>query len=103
MTVEISGDWLDGRTYVAERIAGYWNGWAMPVVRRDVVDQLIADNEALRAHYDDDVDELWWEGDTLCRLRSQYDDATVERIAPRIDGLYDIGLDWCWYVVEATS
>lgn len=107
----VTGDWLgeDFAGYPA-LLAGRWNGWAVPLVTREVADEIVAAQAKLHA---DDADafatgglaRLEWDGDTLVKTESgamfgEDEDDYVERIEPTASGLYDIGFGWCWYTVD---
>lgn len=91
----LTGEWLE-KSFPAYTNGARWNGWVMPWVSKDVVDQLI--NETGET-------DLRFDGETLVFLDQNEQEEVM--IAPQrcvtTDGerdLYDLSLGWCWNEAE---
>jgi hypothetical protein len=104
--VIVSGDWLltgDGDPGIGYEacVASWWNGWAVPAMRRNVVERMIADDERINEEAGvpvADRNRFSWDGDTLV-FRGIGDESDT-RVEPLIDGRYVLDFGWCWDVYE---
>lgn len=102
----VRGDWLDeDHPGYPALIAGYWNGWAEPLLEAEQVTRLIADQRKLLDELDEssraETLRLEWEDDEGSTLLVYCDAEGPEpsRITPNeIDGSdrYSVGLGWTW-------
>lgn len=88
---------LPGRTWSAEALGPPWNGWATPVMTREVLaDLLCVTGEPHR-----------WESDRILLgtpatdLRPGEEPALWDPVTPRDDGLYDLAqMGWTFVSVD---
>jgi hypothetical protein len=112
-----TGDWEHNDTltawevaYPAVRYGNPWNGFATPVVTRNVLAALVARNEFMRHAGHPDLCRMVWDGDTVLVMPFDVADDDPEAdeyrtvLLPHADGTYDLGtLGWTFVLVEDTD
>lgn len=95
-TTTVTGEWTD-EVYEAADLGPTWNGWETPRFTKSEAERVVADQGNI-----DDADQTleWHTEDGVAYVLSRFapgsDDEVVEFIAPDADGLYNLGLGWCW-------
>lgn len=110
-TAAISGDWLmpdqTGQhvayteAYLGE-IIDEWNGFAIFLATREVVDAIVARQAVTKSEFGPDAEAIIWDGDTLL-VRSDDPEVDDQRIDSEADGRYKISFGWTWYEVEVSA
>ncbi|WP_346535515.1 DUF4314 domain-containing protein [Micromonospora sp. DPT] len=98
-----------------------WNGWAVFTCSREVAEAIVADQQAARDRYrqqlaaegftrqrldrmvDESMGRLWFDGDVIVADETGvYDDPdAIERVSPDADGRYVVmGRSWTWLPVH---
>lgn len=95
-----SGEWLNA-DYPGYTNGKRWNGWAVPLVTKETLVELVAVMEPANAALGGEGYKFHWDGDVLNIYDPQED--SVYALEPRplatTEGtkfLYDISLGWCW-------
>lgn len=97
MPCRVRGDWMpEGKSYPA-RLAGRWNGWAIPLVDAETAELICKDQKLLLGEDDPD---LHWEFGVI--VFNDGEDG-VREIGPNEDGLYDVGFGWVWETVDEVA
>jgi hypothetical protein len=110
----VSGDWLldyhgdNGPeatyrvAYWAEKVDYQWNGWQQPRFSRAVAGEVVVEQQRYfnsqrdGEHANVSVATMVWDDDVIVVIDVSDDEPVVQRIGPDDDGLYPLGLDWCW-------
>lgn len=100
-----TGDWEHNDTltawevaYPAVRYGKPWNGWATPVVTKQVLAALVARNQFCRVSGMPDLDRMEWVGHTVMVLPFDVDPTDpqvkdyMKVLVPDDDGTYDLGV-----------
>ncbi|WP_433493656.1 DUF4314 domain-containing protein [Micromonospora sp. CA-248089] len=125
-----AGDWAwtpngDGQMRIPVGFVGVlvdtWNGWAVFTCTRQVAEAIVADQQAARDRYrqqlaaegvsgerqermvDESMARLWFDGDVIVadETRVHDDPDAIERISPDSDGRYVVmGRAWTWLPVH---
>ena len=100
MQMQFTLDALPERAWPVEYFGPTWNGWAAPVVTREVLaDVLTASGEPHR--WEDDVA---WLGTPAADLRAGEEPEYYDPVRPGEDGTYDLGqMGWCFVEVPKPS
>jgi hypothetical protein len=108
-----SGDWCiddvpgPATAYEAVRFGPSWNGWVTPVVTKTVAEHIVERQQQIaRDNPDIDSQMLAWHNDDLLVIEPDNDPENhplADVIHPTEDGLYGIGLGWCWWSAVNTD
>ncbi|MCX5044080.1 hypothetical protein OG921_12985 [Aldersonia sp. NBC_00410] len=91
-------DALPERTWPALRFGEPWNGWATPVVSRDVLDQMLAASGEPHRWEGSGL----WLGTPAIDVQPGQEPEFYERVRASGDGSYDLGqLGWTFVAVDA--
>lgn len=89
-----------GQSWPALRFGPHWNGWASPVVTRDVLEQvLLASGEPHIWR-----GEIAWLGTPAADLESVDEPEFWDPISPEVDGTYNLrSLGWTFVVADQSG